>query len=117
MIAVTYDDDMLDKLDHILAECGAALVNARDALNRRGEIAASQVDRLLQARDEMAMRLARYDMGMWIPDAALDVAFDIEDEASEILGSLGLDRPDYYGPTVRAVYRQTLDSLSGKKRA
>lgn len=91
---VIYDDEMLDQLDGILSAAGQVLSEARRAM-KNDAMAPGTLDLLLQARDEMAMRLARYEAGYWVPDISYDIIDEIEEEATDILVAYGKEDPGW----------------------
>ena len=113
--AVVYDDDMLDMIDGILAGAAQVLLEAKARMQLFEEegtdVGSDTVEVLAAMRDEMAMRLARYERGLWIPSDSVAAAQKLEKEATSILGILGLDRPDYEHPMVRECQRKVIESL------
>lgn len=108
---VIYDRQMLRQLDGILKGAAEVLDYAREKMAVAGDIPSNDVETLLAMRGEMAMRLARFDAGLYIPPEKLDAVADIEDEASDMLGALGLDRPDYECKEFRECRERALAAL------
>lgn len=121
VIAVVYNKQMLRQLDGILKGAAQVLDAAREKMAMAGDLPSNEVETLLAMRDEMAMRLARYDgdrqpgpsfgKGLYVPPEQLEVVADLEDDATDILDQLGVDRPDYECPEFRQCRQKAIESL------
>jgi hypothetical protein len=116
--AVVYDKEMLASLDGILRCAAEVLEKARKSMAVAGDMPSDDVDTLLAMRDEMAMRLARYDgdpeqgsKGIYLPPDQLLMVADIEDDATDILDALGHDQPDYECPEFRRHRERAIQAL------
>ena len=116
MLAVVYDKKMLAQLDGIIKCAVDVLDDAREKMAVAGDLPTAEIDTLLAMRDEMAMRLARFEAGLYVPPEKLDVVADIEDNATDILDRLGHDRPDYECPEFRRHRERAIQALLKQSR-
>ncbi len=117
MLQVVYDKKMLAQLDGILKCAVDVLDDAREKMAVAGDLPTADVDTLLAMRDEMAMRLARFEAGLYVPPEKLYVVADIEDDATDILDQLGHDVPDYECPEFRQHRQKALEAFLRKSGA
>ncbi len=111
MQAVRYDKEMLASLDGIIKCAADVLDDAREKMAVAGDIPTSAAETLLAMRDEMAMRLAAFEAGLYVPPEQLDIVADMEDDATDILNQLGHDQPDYECPEFRQHRERALVAL------
>ena len=111
MIPVIYDRQMLRQLDGILQGAAEVLDYAREKMAVAGDLPTTDIETLLAMRDEMAMRLARFEAGTYIPPEKLGVVLDMEDDATDLLDQLGHDHPDYECPEFRASRQRAIQAL------
>ncbi len=111
MLTVVYDKKMLAQLDGILRGAAIVLEDAREKMAVAGDLPTADVVTLLAMRDEMAMRLARFEAGLYVPPEKLIMAANIEDDATDILDQLGHDQPDYECPEFRQHRERAIQAL------
>ncbi len=121
MQAVVYDKKLVASLDQLLRCAAEVLDKAREKMAVAGDMPSADVDTLLAMRDEMAMRLARYDgdpspgphqgKGMYLPPDQFLMVADMEDDATDILDALGHDQPDYECPEFRQHRERAIQAL------
>ncbi len=111
MQAVIYDKKMLASLDGLIKCAAEVLDAAREKMALAGDMPTSAAETLLAMRDEMAMRLAHFEAGLYVPPEKLDMVAELEDDATDILNALGHDLPDYECPEFRQHRERAIQAL------